>query len=296
MSVSSRQAPADRAGPGQPGRPPRFVALRRWAQDTLPGQAWRRGNELNLGTQSLVLAAQQMLCTAPLLVALSAVTRRSGGHEVGGLLARYLGLSPAAARDVSALFGRSQRVGVVNLVVGLILALLFTAGVAAAQQRGFELIWRESTVGLAARLRQLAWVGGLLVYLFVVFYAGRAGHRVGRRVHAGRPGGPAVQLIVSFLFFWWSQHLLLGDRVPWRRLVPGAAFMAVGMSLLVSFSGLVMSGQIVQQVEDYGLIGATFVLAVWLVVLSEVLLGGALLGAVLSDRRGQRGNAGSSGT
>ncbi|MDQ6874205.1 MAG: YihY/virulence factor BrkB family protein [Actinomycetota bacterium] len=286
MSVSSKQAPAGRPGPL--ARRPRFVAARRWAQDTLPGQAWQRGNEINLGTQSLVLAAQQMLCTAPLLVALSALSRRAGGHELGGLLSRYLGLSPAATHDVSALFGKSARVSVVDLVIGLILAVLFTAGVAAAQQRGFELIWGHTIAGLTARLRQLAWVGGLLVYLFVVFYAGRAGHRVGRRMHAGRPGGPAVQLIVSFLFFWWSQHLLLGGRVPWRRLLPGAAFMAIGMSLLVSFSGLVMSGQIVQQVDDYGLIGATFVLAVWLVVLSELLLGGALLGAVFSERRHSR--------
>jgi len=61
--------------------------------------------------------------------------------------------------------------------------------------------------------------------------------------------------------------------------------MAVGMTVLVSCSGLVMSGQIVNQVEDYGLIGATFVLSVWLVVLSAVLFGGALVGAVIVERR-----------
>jgi len=93
-----------------------------------------------------------------------------------------------------------------------------------------------------------------------------------------------VQFGVSFLFFWWSQHLLLSRRVGWRRLVPGAVSMALGMTVLVGLSGLVMSGEIVGEVEDYGLIGSTFILSLWLVVLSGLLCAGALLGEQISTR------------
>jgi membrane protein len=278
-------------------------ASRRWAsellerqQHTVAGHSWRRAQELNLVTQTLALAAQQMLCTAPLLVALSALGRRFGARSVGGLLSRYLGLAPPAASDVASLFRGSDSVSIPDLAFGLALALVFATGVAATQQRGFELIWSQPRAGARSVLRQLAWVLGLLAYLVVVLYAGREGHRVGRHVHAGAPSGPAVQLVVSLLFYWWSQRLLLSARVPWRNLVLGAAFMAVGTTALVTLSGHILSGQIADQVTDYGLIGATFVLSVWLVTLSGVIFGGAFLGALLHERhqhrRGTHGGGG----
>lgn len=255
---------------------------------TLPGHSWRRAQELNLVNQSLALAAQQMLCTAPLLVAFSAISLRTTGRGVGAALASYLGLSRRASLDVTSLFTSTTAISNTDTVVGLVLALLFATGVAATQARGYELIWSQPRIGLRSLPRQLSWVAGLCLYLVVVLYAGRAGHRVGHRVHAGGPAGPLVQLVVSLLFFWWSQHLLLSARVTWRRLLPGALCMASGMTVLVILSGPIMSGQIVSQVNDYGLVGATFVLSVWLVVLSGVVFGGALLGAVIAERRDQR--------
>jgi hypothetical protein len=61
------------------------------------GYLWLRARELNLATLCLALAAQQMLCTAPLLVAFSVIARRTTGSGVGSALARYLGLSDQAS-------------------------------------------------------------------------------------------------------------------------------------------------------------------------------------------------------
>jgi len=263
----------------------RLAGWQRRAATTVPGQAWKRAYELNLANQILALAAQQMLCTAPLLVAFSTISRRTSGRNIGDTLARYLGLSRLAAGDVASLFASTTSLSNSDAVVGLFLAVLFASGVAATQQRGYELIWAQARVGLTAGWRQLAWVPGLCVYLVVVLYAGRAGHRVGTRVHFGRPAGPAVQMGVSLLFFWWSQHLLLCGRVSWRQLFPGSACIAIGMTVLVALSGPVMSGEMVNEVHDYGLVGATFVLSVWLVVMSGVVFGGALIGRVLCERR-----------
>jgi len=48
---------------------------------------------------------------------------------------------------------------------------------------------------------------------------------------------------------------------------------------------VVLPGQITDAVADYGPVGVTLVLSIWLVVLSGVIFGGALLGAVIVDRR-----------
>ena len=60
--------------------------------------------------------------------------------------------------------------------------------------------------------------------------------------------------------------------------------MAVG-TMLLAMSGWVLPGQSVGQVNDYGPVGATFVLSIWLVTLSAIILIGALGGVVHAERR-----------
>ena len=240
---------------------------------------------MNLPTHSLALAAQQILCTAPLLVAFSVVRRHPAAQNIGDVLTHYLALSPAASQDVGSLFHNSDSVTSGDRSLGLLLALLFATAIAATQQRWFELVWSLSRApALRSLLRQLTWVAGLCAYLVIVLYAGRAGHGVGKHVHAGRPAGPVLQFAVSLLFYWWTQHLLLGARLSWRRLLPGALCMSLGMTVLVGLSGYVMSGEIVAEVSDYGLIGSTFVLSLWLVLLSGLVCTGALAGQMIAER------------
>ena len=256
--------------------------------DGMPGRIYRRSQELNLAAHSLALAAQQILCTGPLLVAFAALRNHQAGR-VGDVLSRYLGLSPAAAHDVDELFQNTGTLDRGDALLGLVAALAFAASIAATQQRWFELVWELPRAGmLRSTARQLVWVLMLCGYLIIVLYAGRAGHAVGHRVHAGRPAGPVAQLVVSFLFFLGSQHVLLGRRVAVRQLVPGSVLMSVSVTALVALSGLGMSSEIVTEVSDYGLIGATFVLSLWLVALSGLLCLGSLLGRSVHVSRQRR--------
>ena len=264
----------------------RFDDLQRWFDASFLGLCYRRSIQLNLATHSLALAAQQVLCTAPLLVAFSIARRHNAGQSIGEVLTRYLGLNTSASSDVTALFVTSHSISTGDRVGGLIVAVLFATAIAATLQRWFENVWSQSRAPvLISTFRQVMWVAGLCGYLVIVLYAGRAGHRVGGHFHAGRPTGPGLQFGVSFLFFWWSQRLLLHRRVGWRQLIPGALVMALGMLVLVGLSGFWMSGQIISQVSDYGLVGSTFVLSLWLVALSGLLCGGALLGQLIVERR-----------
>ena len=262
--------------------------LRRWDKNrvfALAHKGWDRSMELNLATHVLALAAQQILCTAPLIVAFAAFQHDSRNESIGSVLSRYLGLSSGAAHDVTQLFTASRNIDVDSKIIGLLVALVFATSIAVTQQRWYERVWAVPRAGAVVSIfRQLLWVAGLCAYLVLVLYAGRAGHGVGRHVHANRPSGPFAQVGVSFLFLWWSQHLLLGDRVSWRRLAPGAACMAIGTGVVVTLSGLWMSSEIVTESGDYGLIGTTFVLSVWLLGMSGVLFGGALIGELISER------------
>ena len=96
---------------------------------------------------------------------------------------------------------------------------------------------------------------------------------------------------MTFLFYWWSQHWLLAGRVTWRALLHGA--FAVGLLTTVMFriTRWVMPSQLSWPVEAYGLIGAVFVLSIWLMILSVVIFGGTLYGALVTERRAQRAAA-----
>lgn len=250
-------------------------------------RVYGRARHYNLVAHVLALGAQQVLCTAPLVVAVSAVVQRTTGRGMGHLLSTLFGLNPQAAASVDRLFSGSQRVSMTELLIGLVVALLFGTGVAATQQRGFELLWGLPRVdGLRIWIRQLAWGVALAAYVTAMVFVGRLGRWVGHPISLDSWTAVLLQGFVTAAFYWWGQRVLLDGRVSYRRLLPGAVCVGVGIVILTRVSPLILSEQITEEVADYGLIGAVFVLSVWLMVLSAVLMGGVLAGVVIV-RRGE---------
>src|SRR4051812_35365729 len=60
-----------------------IAASRAWWSRSIGGTSWRRMRELDLDTHALALCAQQVLCTAPLVVAMSAVVQRLTSQHPG---------------------------------------------------------------------------------------------------------------------------------------------------------------------------------------------------------------------
>jgi hypothetical protein len=71
-----------------------------------------------------------------------------------------------------------------------------------------------------------------------------------------------VRLVVSVLLRWPVQRLLLGDRVSWRKLLPGAVVAGTGQVLVLTISGLYLQRAIESQAQRYGLIGSAAVAAI----------------------------------
>ncbi len=269
----------------------RVAAGRAWWQRSLYATGYQRIRELDLDTHALALCAQQVLCTAPLIVAISAVLQRTNGNGVSRYMTRFFGLSGDSAADVERLFGRtSPTISTFALVFAMASAIVLSTSVGAVQQRAFEEIWTLPRVrGVWSYLRQLIWVVALAGFSLGILIAGRCGRWFNREVFDTGSWAPVVmQGAMTFLFYWWSQRWLLGGRVSWRSLLPGAVAVAVATTVLVRLTRVILPGEISWQVHAYGLIGGIFVLSVWLMILSVVIFGGVLFGALYVERRTER--------
>jgi len=250
--------------------------------------SWRRMRELDLDTHALALCEQQVLCTALLVVAMPAVLQRVDGRGAGYFMTRFFGLYGDSAKAVTSLFHRTApSISTPALVLAMVTALVFTTSVASVQQRAFELIWTlPRVIGVRSYFRQLTWAVLLGLFCVVMLALGRFARELAEDV--GRPLMLAVMVlqgVVTFLFYWWSQRWLLGGRVTWRALLPGALCVGVLTTVLFRLTRVIMPGQISWQVHAYGLIGAVFVLSVWLIILSGVIFAGVLIGALITERR-----------
>ena len=244
--------------------------------------------ELDLDTRALALGAQQLLCTAPLIVAVSAVVKHSPGHGVGYATASFFDLSGDSADAVIRLFGRSSTtISTSALVFSLIIAVAFATGVAAVQQRAFELMWTLPPLGVPrSYVRQLAWAPTLALFTVGLLVATRVGTLIDQHVPGvGEWAVVVARALLIVAFYWWSQHWLLGGRVTRRALLPGALAVAVLTTGLLELSRLVIASQISWQVQAYGPIGCVFVLSVWLMLLSMLTFIGVLIGALIAERR-----------
>ncbi len=274
-----------------PRRP--LQASRAWWAQSLYGNGFRRIRELDLDTHALALCAQQVLCTAPLLVAMSAVLQRTTGYGISTYMSRFFGLHDRSADAVEQLFVRSSpSISTVALVIALMTAVVFSTSVGAVQQRAFELIWTlPRVIGVRSYARQLIWAVGLTAFSIGILLAGRAGRWINNEIVATGVWAPVVlQGTLTFLFYWWSQRWLLGGRLAWRALLPGAIAVGVGTTILVRLTRVILPPQISWQVRAYGQIGTIFLLSAWLMILSAVVFGGVLFGALFVQRRMAKGD------
>ncbi|MFF2144733.1 hypothetical protein [Kitasatospora sp. NPDC058190] len=103
-------------------------------------------------------------------------------------------------------------------------------------------------------------MGGVTAYLVIAAWSGVPW----RRTAAQPVPRILATLIGGLLQFWWLPHLLLGRRVPWRGLLPGAAFTVATLVGLRFFSWLVFAPPLVSNAISYAAVGTVLVVQSWL--------------------------------
>jgi uncharacterized BrkB/YihY/UPF0761 family membrane protein len=94
------------------------------------------------------------------------------------------------------------------------------------------------------------------------------------------PVGIALGLAVSVALFLWTSQVLVNLDVPWRALLPGAVFAAVGFEVLKAVGGIYVPRVRVRSSELYGSIGVVFALLAWLFFFGRLLVYSAVIGVV----------------
>jgi membrane protein len=207
-------------------------------------------------------------------------------HGVAPLVARRLGLSAPATRDFQSLFAGPAVVRSSSSWVSAVVTVLSAYAWPTALQKGYQLAWHLPSRGRRDIWRPLLWLGVLLGALATLAVVG------GVLRDGAVPGGTWLLLVLLapavFLWAWWTQHLLLGGRVGWRPLLPGAITIAVGLYALRTGAQLSLSPQISDNYDRYGPIGIVFVLLSWFIGFAVVMLGGAVVGAEVWEVREHR--------
>jgi len=196
------------------------------------------------------------------------------GRPGGGVaaFAGRLGLTPQATSDLQQLFPTTTTVSSASTWFSVMLTVVLTVRWPLALQRGYELVWDLPHRGIRTLWRSLAWLAGFLALVGVVVLVGPVDG--GLVLVLGTP--------LAMAWAWWTQYLLLGGRVAWMRLLPGAIVVGIGLVGLRVAAPLVLSPQITAQYRQFGPLGIVFVILSWFVAFGVVMLGGALVGHLVA--------------
>jgi membrane protein len=248
------------------------------------GRGWQRGSDLELMHRSMGFAALGFLTLVPLLIVVAAADPENG-QGFARWLADGLGVSSTARHEVERLFAQPRKALETTTAFGLAALAVFGLTFGTSVQTGYEKIWELPPARWHTMWRHLIWLTSLVAYIFLSADVAR------RPVYGyGVPGTfvrASIAALSAVLFFWWSQHVLLGGRVRWGPLLPGALATVIGLIGLRIFSRLVFSPLIASNTVAYGSIGTVLVVQSWLVGVGVVVFGGALVGRLLYEERSQ---------
>ncbi|MFD3553361.1 YhjD/YihY/BrkB family envelope integrity protein [Streptomyces goshikiensis] len=246
-------------------------------QASLAGLAWSRGREMELMHRAMGFAALGFLTLVPLLVVVAAAAPGSGSG-FGRWLGQALGVTEASRARVEMLFGEADQALERTTAFGLAALTVFGLTFGSAVQTGYEKVWDLPTARWHTMWRHVVWLALLVCYLgLLVEIPAPSNDGVGTAL------GTTGDLLGTCLFFWGSQRLLLGGRVRWRALLPGAVATSVGLLGLRLFSQLVFSPLIASNAVTYGPFGTLLVVQSWLVGVGFVTYGGALVGRLVHE-------------
>jgi membrane protein len=261
----------------------RYAQARERLDRSAVGHLQRRVVEVDLVNQAMILAALTFTLLIPVLVSLAALVPLGTADGISAVAAHRLGLSAAATRDLQQLFPTKDTVRGAATFFGTLLTVVSAFSWPKALQRGYELAWGLPSLGWRSLWGPPPW---LATFATVGALSGGSAPLVTGWIQTVLLVVVGLPLAIGWA--WWTQHLLLGGRVRWRLLLPGAVVTGVGLIGLRLFAGLYLSPSITEHFRHYGPLGIVFILWSWFVALSVVMLGGGVVSAALHELRLRR--------
>ncbi|NEA58462.1 YihY/virulence factor BrkB family protein [Streptomyces sp. SID13666] len=224
------------------------------------------------------LAAQAFLGALPALFVIAAFAPQGVRDQLVSSLHSVLGLHHDALDQVRQVYAADDTTETNSIgIIGIIVTLLSATACSRALQRTCERAWRMPRAG--ARLVAWRWVVWLAVWLVDLLLQGPLHDGFG----VGTALGVPLQLLSGTLLWWWTQRFLLGSRIPWLPLLPGAMLVSAGVLGVVAWSAIYMPGAVDRSLRQFGPFGSLFVLLSWLIVLFTVITIGICVGHVIAQ-------------
>ncbi|MFF6916447.1 ribonuclease BN [Streptomyces sp. NPDC012466] len=232
---------------------------------------------LNIVEGSVRLAAQAFLTALPLLMTVAAFAPGWMQDLLADSLRAVLGIRGDTLEELRRVFSATgttrNTAGAVSAVVTLVSATAFSRALQAVCLR----CWRLPRIPLrAAAWRWLLWLLVWLAYLLL-----QAPLRNGFGL--GGVTGTVLSVLSATLLWWWSQHLLLGGRIGWRNLLPGAVLAGAGTVMLSLAARLLVPTAMERSLEEFGPLGPVFTFLSWLIAVFLVAVSGLALGEYIAS-------------
>ncbi|MFI5531572.1 YhjD/YihY/BrkB family envelope integrity protein [Kitasatospora sp. NPDC051853] len=273
--------------PQRPGRSARVKArlaslavTAKGLPDRVPivGRAVGQLIRVNLLDNATRLAAQAFLSALPALFVVAVFAPASVREGVVGSLRDQLGLEGEAQQQVRQLLSAgnddvTQSFG----VIGALVTLLSATALSRAMQRVCERCWELPKSGV--RLAAWRWLAWLVVWLAFLVFQSPVRDGFGAGAWLGLP----LYLVLATALWWWTQHLLLGSRVRWYPLLPGALLCGVAVLGLGLAAKVYLPRAVTQSVDRFGPYGVVFTSLSWLIVLFTAVTLAISLGRVVAD-------------
>ncbi|MEU1400879.1 YhjD/YihY/BrkB family envelope integrity protein [Streptomyces sp. NPDC005728] len=233
---------------------------------------------VNIFDSATRLAAQCFLTAVPLLFVVAAYAPPTFRRQLVRSVHAVLGLTgPAQAQLEQALQPTTQDLRQATGVIGGLMVLLSATAVSRAMQRLCKRAWEIPRAG--TRVAPWRWVAWLLLWLGAMLLQGPMRGGFGLGAWLGIP----LALILQVGLWWWTQHLLLGGRIGWKPLLPGAVITAVALVVLTSTAPVYMPRALNRALADYGSLGSVFLLLSWLIVVCVAVAVSISVGAVVAQ-------------
>ncbi len=263
----------------EPDAGPRRLAVPGWMRRHTPllGRLLQQLAAVRVLDCATRLAAQAFLGALPAVFVIAAVGPDWLQEGLVSSLRATLGLQDAALDQVRAVYSSTDAMAVASTGgVGVVVTVLSATACSRALQTTCERAWHLPRA--KARLAAWRWLAWLAVWLVALLFQGPVQSAFG----AGRAIGFFVAAVSGTLLWWWTQHLLLGGRVPWLPLLPGAALAGVGGQVLSVGSKLYVPHAVERSMREFGALGPIFVLLSWLIMCFGVFTVAVAVGYVVA--------------
>ncbi|MEU7242271.1 ribonuclease BN [Streptomyces sparsogenes] len=264
---------------GDEHRPPRFGRARSVLAAARAPSVARLAERLlavNTVEAAMRLAAQAFLTALPLLMAVAAFAPQGLKGLLTDSVRSVVGVRGEALDEVRRALAASGPARNPSGAVGVVVALVSATAFSRALQAVCERCWSLPRAGL--RVAAWRWPLWLLVWLAVLLVQAPLRRGFG----TGIVSGLVLSLLSAVLLWWWTQHLLLGGRVDWLLLLPGAALAGTGTVLLGYASRLLMPLAMNRSLGDFGPLGPVFTLLSWLIVMFLIVVAGLAIGQLVA--------------